>query len=79
MFLYADRHNGVLPPSLDALKPDYSGQSVDTTFLTFHYPGGKLQQPRDYRVIASEKQHDSDDRFICIYGHRAVSLLSEGT
>ena len=73
----SDRHDGTLPPSLDALKPDYLGQSVDTSFLTFHYPGGKLQ-PRDGRVIASEKQHDADHRFICIYGHRGVALLREG-
>ena len=78
MFVYADRHDGTLPPSLDALKPDYLGQSVDTSFLTFHYPGAKLQQPSDYRVIAAEKQHDSEHRFICIYGHRGVSLLREG-
>ena len=78
MFLYADRHGGVLPPSLDALKPDYLGQHVDTSFLNFHYPGGKLLQPSDRRVIASETQQDSDNMFICIYGHRGVSLLREG-
>jgi len=77
MFVYADRHDGMLPPSLDALKPEYLGQSIDTSFLTFHYPSGKLQ-PRDGRVIASEKQHDSEHRSICIYGHRGVSLLREG-
>ena len=38
MFMYADKHDGTLPPSLDALKPDYLGQSVDTSFLTFGYP-----------------------------------------
>src|SRR5947207_3324689 len=74
IFMYADRHDGTLPPSLDALKPDYLGQSIDTSFLHLVYPGGKLQQPRDYRVIASEKQYDSEDKCICIYGHRGVSL-----
>ena len=78
MFVYADRHDGWLPPSLDALKPDYLGQSIDTSFLSFYYPGGKLQQPRDYRVIAAETQADLDHRFICIYGHRGVSLLRQG-
>jgi hypothetical protein len=78
MFVYADRHNGTLPPSLEALKPDYLGQSVDTSFLSYHTPGSKLETPYDYRVIASETQHDADHKFICIYGHRGVSLLREG-
>jgi hypothetical protein len=78
IFVYADQHDGTLPPSLDALKPDYLGQSVDTSFLTFHYPSGRLQQPRDYRVIAAEKQLDSENCRICIYGHRGVSLLHDG-
>ena len=78
MFVYADRHDGTLPLSLDALKPEYLGQSVDTSFLMFRYPGAKLQQSPDHRVIAAEMQHDSEDRFICIYGHRGVSLVREG-
>jgi hypothetical protein len=78
IFMYADQHDGTLPSSLDALKPDYLGQSVDPSFLAFHYPSGRLQRPRDYRVIASEKQLDSEHRRICIYGHRGVSLLRDG-
>jgi hypothetical protein len=75
MFVYADRHDGTLPFSLDALKPEYLGQSVDTSFLSFRFPGAKLQGPHDSRVIAAEMQHDTENRFICIYGHREVSML----
>lgn len=78
MFAYADRHDGMLPPSLEALKPDYLGQSIDVAFLTYHLPSERLSKPYDYRVIASEKQRDQDDKFICIYGHRGVSLLRMG-
>jgi len=78
LFLYADRHDGKLPPSLESLKPDYLGQSVDTGFMEYYAANSKSTEPHDYRVIASEKERDAEDKFICIYGHRGVSLLRAG-
>jgi hypothetical protein len=65
-------------PSLQWLKPEYLAISAHTGIQSYHAGNSNPAESHDHRLIASEKEHDAQDKFICIYGHRGVSLLRAG-
>ncbi|MGD0744289.1 MAG: hypothetical protein ABSA45_03955 [Verrucomicrobiota bacterium] len=75
--LFAEKNGGRLPASIDQLKPDYVGASIDLSQYYLARPGatirGKYEEIVTRKILTSE-----GERIVCIFGNGQVSVTRPG-